>query len=241
MSLGAIIGLSCRCLGVCSLLPLGGGTLGAFNRLGLSLAVSAWAIFCLELKFAHTYFLLEFLFGFFLILPAALLVELFASWGEVFDVTRGQTISSVYDPMSDHANSVFAIFLKWFAWAWLFANGLAAQMLENLILGAVDLTEFSQESFRLDEKVFSFIVTLCHSLEWLFVSILPIILLCLLIELFIAILSKFLEGVSLNTESFLLKSLVSFCVAGTMLCLITESEGFVDSVFDLSKAISGGG
>lgn len=125
ISLAALILIFFRAVGFLALLPLGDRLGGSVRKIVLALMLAFVCIGNADQKVVVSGFgvVTEFLVGLVLCLPCALLINCSEMLGEMFDTGRGQTIGSIYDPLTGSSSSVMSRFARYYVWAVLLAAG----------------------------------------------------------------------------------------------------------------------
>lgn len=210
--LQTLVPIFIRALGVFAFLPFGSDLSGVLQKFTLALALSIFVI--LKAPFFPAADLIalpfEFLIGICLVIPALLMIELAAMFGELFDVGRGQTIAQVYDPLSFTQASLMSQFSRYFIIALLLVSGLLEKIwcafdasFEVVKPGGYPLSALPQLGAALLAIEFQF-------LKGMFSAFLPIGLGFLTIEFCFGIVAKALPQVNLPSEPFQVKALFSF-------------------------------
>lgn len=207
-----------RALGLLSIIPLGAGSKLVGRRI-------LWA-FGLALLFAPSLLSAspvslwslpaEFLIGFVLSIPCALVVSLASAFGELFDTARGQTIGQIYEPLYQTPASVMSSFLGVVVWANLLYLGCA----EDLLVAFKQSLKFMPPgaAHHLDYGVVAqhLLVLSAQFLSALFLSVLPAVLLFLMLELLTASGTRLIPQLSHQTISFQAKMICGFLLISLM-------------------------
>ena len=110
-----------RSFGLLAMLPFPSGLSSIALRGSISLILSA--VYVLESAPIENIYISsiisEFFIGAIIALPARLVIVALETWGELLDSGRGQTIASVYNPMSESPGSQSSFLFSSFAWALL--------------------------------------------------------------------------------------------------------------------------
>jgi len=223
-----------RALGFFAAWPVGSGFLGCLNRVllaaFLTLALSPMPVTCGGLGYLALG--LEFVIGFLVALPLALLVSTASMWGELFDTARGQSIGHLYDPWQESAESQMGQLARWFILVYILWIGGAEVLLANFYLSfdAVSMNFCGGKMVvGLGEKLFVAVVALLRGLLAVFM---PFAILNLIVELAGGFLSRVLGQVSLIGEAFSIKSML-----GLALCWLfwrLEGDFLVQSVLSIN-------
>ena len=201
-----------RAIGTLALLPLDGAFRGALKKLAAAVLMAF-----LFVPFAHaptstasaSYFG-EIFIGLLLIFPLVLCLHGAAMLGELFDVGRGQSIASFYDPVSNLQQSQMGMFFKEFLWLqFLLAGGLLAYMdcfalsLQKIPAATVPL-ELSQKTGH------TFLLLQVNFLTQIMIAALPLAVIFLFANLMGAFAARVLPQLALYQEVFLLSTILGF-------------------------------
>ncbi len=162
----------------------------------------------------------EFVIGWLLGLPIALLVDVANMSGELIDSGRGQTIGLFYNPQTSQVDSLTGMFFSNGLLALLFISGIGDHLIhafgESLVLippGSVNINTIVPAA----QKLLSLTVSLLASLM---ISVAGFMIIFLAIEASVGYVGKIVPQLSLQTESFLAKTVVTIII----FCLIMNSS-----------------
>lgn len=176
------------------------------------------------------WWLLEFFIGFIVAMPVALVVAGAAHVGEFFDLGRGETIGSLMDPLSGSQTSNSALLLRSYSWLKLLVLGILPLLVLGLWRSAQVLPpgmNNGQTLVLLGEGMLIVVTTL---LATGFDYALPTATVFLMVDIAVGFLSKVVPNVSLNNESFLVKSILGF-----MVLLAVDQMDIDHSLFHLAE------
>lgn len=221
LSASAIMYLFTRCLGSIALLPIGHSFSNYARQMSLAI-VGAIYLFP-SVNFVGPISIcqlgIEFLIGVIVGLPAALLIELAQSYGNMIDTGRGQNFASMYDAIRSTQSNVTGILLSNFVLALLITSGLLVQLLSSVALsckslpiGGVGLSHLSDQGQRI-------IYFLSSVIAGTFSSFIIFAALFLLVDLGVSAISKVLAQAGLNSESFQLKTFAALLLMIALLKL----------------------
>ncbi len=225
-----------RTLGMFALIPLELGFQGTLFKISLA-AVFALA-FSYDLHIATVVspssLAFEFFLGMTLSLPFALVISAAKVLGDLFDTARGQSIADMLDPLHGASSSYTGILLQSFSFATLLSVGALDSIVRSLALSLKTLP-LSLQAADFTANALALINFVAASMNAAFFAFLPFALVFFAIEFTCAYLSKLLPRVSLQAESFLLKSwagivclmsLTRFDLTPILLRLATPFERF---------------
>ena len=142
-------------------------------------------------------------------LPVAFFVSAAVLAGELIDAGRGQTIAQVYDPFSGAQSSLLATVFGQYSFAFVLAAGggttlyqVLANSLAELMPGQVAQLAISDLAYRTFIQAAELLIKGMH-------FVLPLLFVLATIEFLIGWVPKLVPGMQLQTESFMLKTLVS--------------------------------
>ncbi len=200
-----------RCTGFLCLMPFPGGLNGFSVRTGIALAFSVFFA-----PFVHIqppcglfHMIAECLTGVFISLPVVLSISAAAAAGELIDAARGQTIGTMYDASASAPLSITSGLLHHYAWTVILLGGGFNQSLQLLARSFEIMPPGSNLSLHIE--VFGTVLmnlTVC-SLRACINLIVPFVAACFFVDICFGLVSRIAPGVSLLSESFQLKSLMS--------------------------------
>jgi len=204
-----------RALGMLALLPLGAAGLQIVSRLLLAvlLAVLAHSTGGVAGYVGAGGLLAEFLVGILLGLPVALVLEMASMLSEFFDHSRGQTLGSLYEPLTLNPESQLGVLVRSFLWANLVWAGTLDTVIGNYFRSLSDLPG---SAVSLDLLPSLAVVLAGASLRIAgaaFWGCLPLLGVLLTIDLLAGLASRLLQHTSLWCEVFQLKTLIGLWVA----------------------------
>jgi flagellar biosynthesis protein FliR len=212
-----IEGIFFRALGAVAILPLGTATSGLLKRVMIALlAVLLFAgrVPAVDGVSANA-IVGEFVTGILLSLPLALMVMVARMLGELFDVGRGQTISSLYDPGSMASVTPSALLLRWYVWVQLLVMGV----FEPALVGFVKSFSVTASGTASLSDLIRLGVPLCQmiaiTMSKMFLLFMPMSVLFLAVDFAVGCFGKLLPGLQLQAEMFQLKTYLGFglCIA----------------------------
>jgi flagellar biosynthesis protein FliR len=183
--------------------------------------------------------LLELLFGGLLVLPLIIVLELIAGLGELFDAIRGQTLAGQYSMNGGAPEGVSSFGLKSFVWLLLLLSGVFEQLLLSvaesfrvLPVGSLML----QNVGVLSRQLCKLFIYECTVLLQVF---LPLAVLFILVEIFVAVLQIVLPNTSLQAETFIAKTLVGglFLIGLVSMGAMNEVSNWVQYLLSINQLI----
>lgn len=200
--------VAARVFGSCCLLPFWETSIFFFTRITLTvLCVPAYSLYAvIPSTFSIISLMAEVVFGFFLVLPVLLFLELVAGLGELFDTIRGQTIAAQYTGASGSPDGISAFIVRSLLWTALLIAGGFEHILTGLGLSFKQVPAGSISFMKLIENAPGVLKIVVFECTAILHSFLPIAVLLLLIELSFAALQTILPGVSLQSECFIAKT-----------------------------------
>lgn len=225
-----------RALGMVVLLPIErdlAGWLGGFSfaaLLGVFFApqVAAGAAFSWgALPF-------EFITGGILALPLALSIAAAVMFGELIDVARGQSLSELYDPLNGSSSSTLAILFRQYLWISLLLSGMLEVLLTAFSKSFNALPDAGLLVSKLTEIAPLMLSRIGQTLTELLILLVPLVLAFFFIEMLMGFFSKALPRVSLQTESFLIKSGMAYL----FLHFLQQFDG-ISRFFETSRPLLG--
>ncbi|MCB0335662.1 MAG: flagellar biosynthetic protein FliR [Bdellovibrionales bacterium] len=168
---------------------------------------------------------LEPIVGVLLAIPLFIVLEIAGSLGELIDQGRGQTIGSFYDPTLGLPQSTLSRLFRWGTWACILQSGIVEVSLGHLwcSLQVLDTSQLAMEAVaHLSFAALQFALDL---LALGFSFFLPFCCLFLLIDILVGMLGKLAPQISLQAESFQLKTLLSFGIVIVLCKLAPLDQG----------------
>ena len=157
----------------------------------------------------------EIILGFLLGMPIVLAVQMGLFFGELFDLGRGQSIAQIYDPVTNSTPSTSSVFIQYAVLTILFNGGL---ILSSVGVLWESLSMIPSGTIILDQsKIIFFTKLIAQSVLTTLLFFTPFGLLFVSIEYMIGCLGSVAPRLSLNSESFKLKSL--FGIMGIILII----------------------
>ena len=211
----ALGGLIFRALGMLALLPLGSAGLQIVSRLLLAvlLAVLALSLERVSGCVGVGGLIAEFLVGILLGLPVALVLETASMLSEFFDHSRGQTMGSLYDPLTLNSESQLGVLVRSFLWANLVWAGTLDTVIGNYFRSLSDIPSAAVSLDLLPSlavALASAALSIAASAFW---GCLPLLGVLLAMDLLAGLASRLLQHTSLWCELFQLKTLVGLWVS----------------------------
>ena len=195
-----------RAIGLVAILPLGDGIM-LVTRTALALGLTLlYAGHVTVSPSGLTPFgaVFELLLGAVIGLPAALVTECVAMYGELVDNGRGQNQANVYDPLNNQTVSYLALIGKHFAWYALLALGILPSIVASFVESFSAIPTGGGE--LIVNAAMRVIVYCAEILGTTFVLFLPCAVLFLLVEIAAGCVSKVSTRAGLSGESFLVKT-----------------------------------
>lgn len=224
-----------RPLGLLMVLPLGWDLLGVSARISIATALAVFlAPHVVPIPHIDWMdFILEILLGALLGLPAAILIECSTNIGEFFDILRGQSIASVYDPLQQQVSPLSGVLAKWVVWALLLGQGAAVEFARALLysfvaapLGSTVLTSIpglGSKALLFIPKMLALMMTAC----------LPFACACIAVEMLMVCISKQMPSLALSTEGMLAKSAIAIVAV-----LVTAQPAVAQLLTGLARPIT---
>lgn len=139
--------------------------------------------------------------------PFCFVTDLAASIGELIDSARGVTIAEVLDPLQSNTSSQLSVLGRYAVWVCFLAGGGGGALIELVHAAPLIVRGPLQEG---GVSLLSMIASGCGAA---FLKVMPVLALFLGCELSIALLTKVSSGISLSTESTILKLVVGTLIA----------------------------
>ncbi len=199
-----------RALGFITIVPWSGSPVFNFSKLLLAFGLALCAFD--SSSYHHTPdildYLQEFFIGLLVGLPGAVFVCCISVFGELFDLSRGQSIGVFIDPLSNNQQSQMGIFGSSLSWTVLLLGDGIYTLINNFqrSISMVPPGSLQALEIALAGKKMFFIV--CENLNDIFAAFLPLALIFLMIDLCSGILQKTIPNISLSSESFQAKTLL---------------------------------
>ena len=200
-----------RAVGLVAVLPLGDGLM-LFGRTALAFGLTllyAGHVPAMTASLTPGGALFEVALGAAIGLPAALVTECVAMYGELLDNGRGQNQANVYDPLNNQTVSYLALVGKHFAWYVLLALGILPGIVGSFLHSFTAVpTGGGSELFA--GAAMRVVVFCTELLGTTFLLFLPCAVLFLLIEIVAGFISKASTRSGLSSEAFLVKTGAAF-------------------------------
>lgn len=200
-----------RCMGFLCLLPFPGGLNGISLRTGLSLAFAVFFTPFVHLQVPCTLsqMLIECLTGAVVSLPVVLAVNAASAAGELIDAVRGQTIGTMYDASASAPLSITSGLLHHYGWTVILLGGGFEHSLcilaRTFLIIPPGFSMFPHLEAAGEALLNLTVYSLCVCVN----SLVPFVLTCFVVDICFGVVSRATPGVSLISESFQLKSLIS--------------------------------
>jgi len=239
-----------RVLGMLTLLPLGTGLLPSGGRLALAFgmaAVMTWGfgfkevgatmfLSSSEITSGRSFLSIwqmasEAAFGAFLVLPTVLIIQGAAMCGAFFDLARGQSVGSLYDPLFESQESPTIILAQQGAWVHLVGIGALGEIfvayvksfmaIPTLFSAGTELSQLATQAIHLFSGI------LGGALSYFGVWIACF----LLIDCAFVFIGKCVPQLSLTGELFQIKSALGFLLMVRLCDLLAGGDGFIPAFF----------
>jgi len=205
-----------RALGMCLILPLGENWV--LKKIGFCVALSflGGPAILEGLDQGDNYFFLplDFLIGFALGLPFALVVTGGGMIGALFDTLRGQTMLRIFDPSSATEDSGTEVLCKHVTLTYLVLMGAFEIFIRGYLESLARFPHGTLSSLTLQAVVYRMLLFNSKIMTQLFAVVLPYAVLFLSIELLFGVVTKLLPGMSFQCETFQVKSVLGFALLG---------------------------
>ena len=223
-----------RIFGLCILLPFWDGTAFLLTRLSLACVFSFAFISTLSPvpDFSLIQLICEMLLGLMLSIPLLVFLDLTASLGELFDSGRGQTIAGQYSFASTVPEGVVSLGFRAFFWVVLLYAGILEGLFDVLLRSFEYLQPGDPVLPQAEQMCRAVLRLLVHECSVLFKIFLPLAVLFLIAEIFVAFFQFVLPNIPLHAESFMVKSCVGFGVL-LVLAQVDNLQAVVDWIWKL--------
>jgi flagellar biosynthesis protein FliR len=155
---------------------------------------------------------LEFLIGAGLILPFLVFFEFLVVIGDLLDAQRGQTLALQYNPLAEGIETICSQLLRPLFILILMQAGLIEEVMKLLIDSSKELpiatSSFSDLANITKNSLFMFNQAGVFALK----IVMPIMLALLIVDIAIIFINYIFPNLSLNTESFLAKSIILYLI-----------------------------
>lgn len=200
-----------RIFGFMLLLPLDGISFQLGIRLGFACSMGylmGSSLPSMELELSLLPF--ELLIGFIIGLPFALLLHLVSWWAELIEGGRGQSLSSILDPLFSQHSVALSSLVNQGTFLFCILSPIFLRLLGSCIesfstlppgaFGALQVMAYFQKLSIIITRLLTIVGTMA----------LPFLFVCLCVEIIFAFAHKILPGISLQSECFLVKSIIVF-------------------------------
>ena len=210
-----------RSFGLLAMLPFSGGLSSVTLRgsislmLALTYALESGSIESISIAGIIS----EFFIGAIIALPARLVIVAMETWGELLDSGRGQTIASIYNPMSESPGSQSSFLLSSFTWAVLVYYSFLPILIKSFYK-SFDIIGLSKSSFGgLEQQAYGVLISIGILLQSAIIHYLPIAVMFFVFDVLVGFCSKALNNSHFYSENFQAKTYLSLilmiCILGT--------------------------
>jgi|GEM_PF-4338506 len=223
-----------RAIGLITILPFGDGVMGTAQRIGLAAGIAlcfgphatvgADLVGRSPAELSWMIALAEFCIGILIGLPLAIICECAASWGELFDLTRGQNMAAIFDPANGQSSSTVATMMRYGCITLLFGAGVLTGTIIGFGQSLVLIPPGSVSSLDLMATAQSVLVLIAAMLRGLFSSFLPLAVVFICVEIAFGVLSKTRSGLAVAAESFTVKTVLGILVLAGLLRVVPFDE-----------------
>lgn len=198
-------GLFLRCFGLILVLPFGEG-LSLLKRLAIAIILTL----LLAVQVSPTAISSiggELIIGAIIGLPAALAISAIEMWGDMADNLRGQNQGSMNEPLFG-TTSLLGGLMRHYGFALLLIAGLLDLLVAGLSNSVKHFPVGTVQFASIADAGGVLLTVLAKMLDGVILALLPIAVVCIVVELLAGVFGKVLPKISLSSEAFQLRSVV---------------------------------
>ncbi len=203
-----------RIMGAMILLPFSHSLSNIGKIFAFSFCLSFFFIssFTGTVDFSWSNLIFEFGIGLLISIPSAITIDAIKSLGELFDNQRGVSFAAVYDPNTNLQSSVMSHLSSNFCTVILISAGLLENILVAIKSSILIFPLYSFSASSLSGTAINVISLISHFCSAMFQAFLLCALVFVLVDIASVFLSKVLNQTGLNSEVFLVKTLLGFLI-----------------------------